>query len=198
MKKIAIATCVLLGLTGTVQAGGDAAVGKEKSAMCGACHGADGNSAVPTFPSLAGQAEGYLTKQIKDFKSGARKDPVMSGQAAAIDDADIPNLAAYFSSQKRNPNTVTDADLAARGQKLYLGGNMATGVPACSACHGPTGNGNPAAGFPSLSAQHAAYVTTQLQRFKSGERENQMMNGTVARMSDDEMKAVAEYITGLH
>jgi cytochrome c553 len=198
MKKIAIATCVLLGVTSTVQAGGDPAVGKEKSALCGACHGMDGNSAVPTFPKLAGQSESYLTKQLKDFKAGVRKDPVMSDQAKTVEDADIPHLAAYFSGQKPVPGAATDADLAATGQRIYLGGNLAKGIPACTACHGPTGGGNPAAGFPQLSGQHAMYITTQLQRFKSGERENAMMRGSAANLSEDEMKAVAEYITGLH
>jgi len=202
MKKIVIATCVLLSLTGTTaQASGDPALGKEKSVMCGACHGQDGNSAVPTFPKLSGQAESYLMKQLKDFKAGTRKDPMMSAQAATLTDADISNLAAYFSSQTGTPDAVADANLAARGQKLFLGGDTTNEVPACAACHGPTGAGNPAAGFPALSGQHALYVTTQLQRFKSGERTNdpaQMMVNSVARMSDSEMKALAEYISGLH
>jgi len=197
MKKIVIATCLLLGVTSAVQAGGDPAIGKEKSAVCGACHGMDGNSVVPTFPKLAGQSENYLIKQLKDLKAGVRKDPVMSGQAAALNDADIPHLAAYFSSQKPAPGAAANADLAATGQKLFSG-NLAKGIIACSACHGPTGAGNPAAGFPRLTGQHAMYVTTQLQRFKSGERENPMMRGVVANISEDEMKAVAEYITGLH
>lgn len=198
MKKIAIAPCVLLSVTSAVQAGGDPAIGKEKATVCGACHGTDGNSVVPTFPKLAGQSENYLFKQLTDFKAGVRKDPVMSGQAATLEDADIPHLAAYFSSQVSAPGTASDAELAARGQRIYLGGNLAKGVPACAACHGPTGAGNPAANFPRLSGQHAMYITTQLQRFKSGERENAMMRGTVANLSDDEMNAVAEYITGLH
>jgi cytochrome c553 len=200
MKKIAIATCVLLGLTSTAQAGGDPAIGQEKSAICGACHGADGNSTVPTFPKLAGQSENYLTKQLKSFKDGTRKDKdgVMSAQAAGLDEADIPHLAAYFASQKATPNAVSDAELAAQGQKLFMGGNAATGVVACAACHGPTGSGNPAAGFPALGGQHAMYVITQLQSFQSGGRTNEMMNGSVAHMTDDEMKAVAEYISGLH
>jgi cytochrome c553 len=198
MKKIAIATCMLLGFASTVQAGGDPAIGRDKSAMCGACHGADGNSAVPTFPKLAGQSEAYLTKQTMNFKSGARKDPVMSGQAAALEDGDIPHLAAYFASQKPVPGAASDADLAAQGQRIYLGGVTAKGVSACAACHGPSGNGNPAAEFPGLSGQHSTYTVTQLQRFKSGERENDMMQGAVANMSEDEMKAVAEYIAGLH
>jgi cytochrome c553 len=198
MKKIAIAACVLLGLTTTVQAGGDPEIGKGKSALCGACHGADGNSMTPSFPKLAGQSEDYLIKQLQAYKAGVRNDPVMSGQAAALDDADIPHLAAYFASQKKAPGTASDAELAAKGQRLYLGGNVAKGVPACAACHSPTGSGNPAAGFPALSGQHSMYVVTQLQRFKSGERKGDMMKGTVANMSEDEMKAVAEYISGLN
>jgi cytochrome c553 len=201
MKKIAIATCVLLGLTGIAQASGDPAIGKEKSMICGACHGADGNSTVPNFPKLAGQGEGYLAKQLKEFKDGIRKDQVMSAQAAAVNEADIPHLAAYFASQQQTPDTAASQELATRGQRLFMGGDVANGIPACAACHGPNGAGNPAARFPSLDGQHALYTVTQLQRFKSGERANdpnQMMRTTVARMSEDEMKAVAEYIAGLH
>jgi len=199
MKKIAIATSVImLGLISAAHGAGDPAIGKDKSAACGACHGADGNSAVPTFPSLASQSEGYLIKQLQNFKTGVRNDPVMSDQAKAIDDADIPHLAAYFASQKRTPNTAaTNPELVAQGRKLFLGGNIASGVPACSSCHGPTGNGNPAAGYPSLSGQQAQYTVTQLQRFKSGERAGDMMRGSVARLSDAEMNALAEYLAGL-
>jgi len=199
MKKIVIATCVLLGLTSTAQGAGDPAIGKEKSAVCGACHGTDGNSSIPTFPRLAGQSEKYLTKQLKDLKAGLRTNPIMSEQAKAINEEDIPHLAAYFSSQKPIENTAaTNPELAAQGRKLFLGGNSATGVPACAACHGPLGIGNPAAGFPLLSGQHSLYVTTQLQAFKSGERKNDMMNSSAAHLSDAEMNALAEYVTGLH
>lgn len=197
MNKIAIATSLVLGFASVAQGGGDPAIGKDKSAMCGACHGADGNSAVPTFPSLAGQAEGYLIKQLQNFKAGVRKDPVMSDQAKAIEDADIPHLAAYFSSQTRTANTASNPELAAQGRKLFLGGNIATGVSACAACHGPTGAGNPAAGFPSLSSQQAQYITTQLQRFKTGERPGDMMRGSVANLTETEMNALAEYISGM-
>lgn len=198
MNKVTILSCVLLGLISNIYAENNLAFGQEKTAACGACHGADGNSIVPNFPSLAGQAAGYLEKQITAFKSGSRKDSVMSEQAKVIEDTDIPFIAAYFASQKIVPNAATDAGLAAVGQRLFMGGNLSKGIPACSGCHGPTGKGNPAAKFPLLSGQQSMYVITQLQRFKTGERENEMMRGSVANMSEDEMKAVAEYISGLY
>ena len=199
MKKITVSIGILLSLTTAAQAAGNPAAGKEKAAVCGACHGVDGNSAIPTFPKLAGQAENYLLKQLTDLRSGARKDPIMSGQAAAINEADIPDLVAYFSSQTRVPGAAADAVLAERGLRIYKGGDVATGVPACASCHGPHGAGNPAARYPSLNGQHSLYVMTQLQHFKSGDRSNgPMMNDSVARMTEDDMKAVAEYIAGLH
>ncbi|CAK0761917.1 Cytochrome c4 [Gammaproteobacteria bacterium] len=201
MKRKIISLGTLLAVSCVVQAAGDPVAGKEKAAVCGACHGADGNSVVPTFPRLAGQSEEYLAKQLKELKGGVRKDPIMSSQTAAINEADIPNLAAYFASQKHVAATESsNKELFARGQKLFMGGNTAASVPACASCHGPNGAGNPAAHFPSLAGQHAGYITTQLQRFKSGERANdpnRMMQDSAARISTEEMKAVAEFIAHL-
>lgn len=182
-----------------VQAGGDASAGKTKSAPCIACHGADGNSPNPIWPKLAGQHPDYISKQIADFKGGARKDPLMSAQAAALNDQDIGDLAAYYTKQKLQSGTAA-ADKVEAGERLYRGGNIATGVAACSACHGPTGSGNPGARFPSVAGQHADYVSKTLKDFRSGTRGNdpgKMMRDIASKMSDAEIEAVAQYMQGL-
>ncbi|HKK14343.1 MAG TPA: c-type cytochrome [Gammaproteobacteria bacterium] len=202
MKKwfaFAIAVSVF-GVTGTALAKGDAAAGKAKSTTCAACHGADGNSANPMFPKLAGQGEEYIIKQLHDFKSGARKNATMQPMAAPLSDQDIEDLAAYFSSQK---TTIGKADpkLVDAGQALYRGGDMKTGVPACMGCHTPDGAGNPAAKFPMLHGQHAKYVVTQLKAFRAGERHNdagKMMRNIAEKLTDHQIEAVASYIQGLH
>lgn len=200
MKKLAIAV-MLLGAVGTAQAAtGDAAAGQAKSAVCAACHGADGNSVVPTFPRLAGQGDPYIVKQLMDFKSGARSNPIMSPMAKPLSDQDVLNLAAYFSSQKAGVD-VANAEQAALGEKLYRGGDKATGVAACMACHGPDGSGNPAAKFPKIGGQHAAYVEAQLKAFRDGSRSNdpnKMMRDIAGRMTDAEIASVAQYVSGLH
>ncbi|EGV52002.1 cytochrome c4 [endosymbiont of Riftia pachyptila (vent Ph05)] len=198
-KWLVTASIALAVAAGGAQAAGDAAAGQTKSATCAACHGPDGNSLNPQWPKLAGQHAKYIERQIADFKSGARKDPVMTAQAALIQEQDIPNLAAYFSSQKRNAGTAA-ADKVALGEKIYRAGNAATGVSACMACHGPSGSGNPQANFPSLAGQHAPYVEKALKDFRSGGRTNdtgKMMQGVANRMSDEEIAAVAQYVQGL-
>ncbi|HEY0722305.1 MAG TPA: c-type cytochrome [Gammaproteobacteria bacterium] len=200
MKNLAIAALVVLGAFGTAQAAGDAAAGQTKAAVCAACHGADGNSMVPTFPKLAGQHESYLTKQLTDFKSGARKDPTMTGMAMPLSDQDVADLAAYFASQKVAIGSA-NAEKAAVGKKIYQGGDAAKGISACMACHGPSGAGNPGAKYPALQGQQSMYVVKQLQDFRSGARGNdvaKIMPSIAARMSDAEIEAVAEYIAGLH
>ncbi len=181
-------------------AAGDAEAGKVSAAMCASCHGEDGNSFNPEWPKLAGQHAKYLVKQIKDFKSGARKNDMMAPMAQALSDQDAENVAAYFASQatsKGNPATGEQAELGAR---IYKGGNKASGVSACMACHGPNGMGNPAAGFPRLAGQHAAYTANQLKIFRSGARSNdpaKMMQNIAARMTDAEIAAVAAFIEGM-
>jgi cytochrome c553 len=201
MKKMLAmaATCVLVGSATVALAAGDATAGKQKSASCAACHNADGNSTNGEWPKLAGQGAKYAAKQLREFKSGERANAIMSGMAAPLSDQDMEDLAAYFASQ-----TITrgeaDPELVALGQALYRGGNLASGVSACSACHGPDGAGNPEAGFPALGGQHAQYTETQLKAFRSMERANdagQMMRNTAMRMTDAEIKAVASYIQGL-
>jgi cytochrome c553 len=172
--------------------------------VCAACHAADGNSIGPANPKLAGQFPEYLHKQLVDFKAQggkkpARENPVMNGMVANLSAADMQNLAAYFSGQKLKPAAATDKDLATLGQKVWRGGNAQTGVPACAGCHGPTGAGIPAE-FPRVAGQYAEYVATQLRSFRDGARANDpngMMRGVAGRMSEREIKAVAEYAAGL-
>ena len=183
-----------------VSAAGDATAGKAKSANCAGCHGADGNSSNPTWPKLAGQSAAYIVKQLSDFKSKKRTDPMMDYQASVLSQADMDNLGAYFSSQTGTQGAA-DEKLVTAGAKLYRGGNKKKGVAACIACHGPTGAGNPAAKFPKLSGQHAAYVEKAMKDFRSGARSNdmnKMMQNIAEKMSDKEIQAVASYISGLH
>ena len=184
-----------------VSAAGDAKAGKAKAITCAGCHGPNGNSANPAWPKLAGQHAGYIAKQLADLKAGkTRNDPLMGSQAAGLSDQDMADLAAYYAKQTGSQGA-TDEKLAAAGAKLYRGGNKKKGVAACIACHGPTGAGNPAAKFPKLSGQHAAYVEKAMKDFRSGARNNdmnKMMQNIAEKMSDKEIKAVASYISGLH
>lgn len=168
--------------------------------VCVACHGVDGNSPAPANPKLASQHPDYLNKQLANFKSGERKNPIMMGMVAALTPDDMKNLAAYYGGQKLAPAAAKDKALAAQGEKIYRGGIAAMGVPACSGCHGPAGSGIPAM-FPRLAGQHGEYIETQLKTFRNGERANdpgKMMQMVAMKMSDQDIKAVAEYITGLH
>ncbi len=180
---------------------GDATKGKTLSAVCAACHGADGNSSNPDWPKLAGQGEAYIVKQLHDFREDKRAEATMTPMAKGIaTDEDVLHLAAYFSSQKQTGGTA-NKDKVAAGEKIYRGGIMASGVAACSGCHGPTGMGNPPAKYPRISGQHAKYIAKQLKAFRSGSRTNdpgKMMRNIAAKMSDAEIEAVAEYIAGLH
>lgn len=199
LHKSIIVSLVLL-LAAPVQAAGNAAAGEKKSAACMGCHGPKGNSLNPVWPKLAGQGAGYLVKQMADFKSGARKDPIMAGQAAGLSSQDIADLAAYFSAQKISAAS-TDKSKLTLGQNIYRGGNKEKGVAACSACHGPTGAGNPAAKFPALGSQQPAYAVKAMKDFRTGARSNddgKMMRDIAGRMSDKEIEAVASYIAGLH
>jgi cytochrome c553 len=168
--------------------------------VCIACHGTDGNSPAPVNPKLASQHPDYLNKQLADFKSGARKSVIMAGMAAMLTPEDMKNVAAHFGGQKQAPSAAQDKALVAQGEKIYRGGIAAMGVPACGGCHGPAGSGIPAM-FPRLAGQHGEYIVAELIKFRNGERANdpgKMMQMVAAKMSDKDMKAVAEYITGLH
>lgn len=201
MKKLAFAVLVMFGAVSTVSAAGDAAAGKTKSASCAACHGADGNSMVPTFPKLAGQHASYIAKQLAAFKSRDRIDPTMNGMAAPLSEQDMADLGAYFASQTAAIGAPAGEEKAATGKALYQGGDKAKGISACMACHGPSGAGNPGADFPSLQGQHSTYVVKALKEFRSGVRTTdpqKMMRDIAAKMSDADIEAVAEYIAGLH
>lgn len=169
--------------------------------VCAACHAVDGNSTVAANPRLAAQPAAYLYKQLQDFKSGARPSPIMAPVAATLSDNDMRNLAAYYSVQAAKPGVATDAKLVEAGRKLYRGGNKATGLPACMACHGPNGAGVPAQ-YPRLGGQHAAYVEAQLQAFRKGARNKpdnntDVMEAVAAKLSDADIKALAQYVSGL-
>lgn len=202
MKKLIslVALVAFTGMAGTALAAGNAAAGKARSAVCAGCHGVDGNSAAPNFPKLAGQDAAYIAKQLADYKSGARKDPIMSGMAAGLAKKDMEDLGAYFAIQKRTAGTATaSAETLKKGERLYRGGNAKFGVSACMSCHGPAGTGVPPR-FPAVAGQHAAYSQKQLTDFKSGARSNdsEVMTRIAFRMSEAEIKAVSEYMAGLH
>ena len=167
------------------------------SATCVASHAADGNSTVPAQPKLAQQHPEYLIKQLKEYKSGARKDPVMQGFAAALSESDMRNVAYWLASQKVKPGEARNGDTLALGERIYRGGITDRNIAACAGCHSPNGVGIPSQ-YPRLGGQHADYIATQLQQFRNGKRGNsQPMTDVAAKMNDVEIKAVADYIAGL-
>jgi cytochrome c553 len=183
----------------------DAGKGAEiANKVCVACHAVDGNSPVAANPKVAGQFYDYLYKQLGNYKAQAgkkpeRDNPVMAGMVAPLSDADMKNVAAHYAGQKLNPAKATNKELAAIGQKLYRGGNAATGIAACAGCHGPTGAGIPSQ-YPRIAGQYAEYTEAQLKAFRSGARANDpngMMRLVAARLTDREIQAVAEYVAGL-
>lgn len=194
---------LVIGLLGSISAyaAGDAAKAATiVNTVCVACHGADGNSAVAMYPKLAGQHPEYITKQLTNFKAGDRKNPIMSGMVASLSPEDMVNLGAYFGSQTPKPGTAKSNGVGSVGEKIYKGGIPGIGVPACASCHGPTGAGIPVQ-FPRLAGQHAEYIVAQLKTFHTGERANdgaKMMRMIAAKLSDQDMVAVADYIQGLH
>lgn len=197
--------CVLF--AGNAQAafeGGDPAEGQAKSALCAGCHGADGNSPMADFPRLAGQYEGYIVKQIKDFQRGERtNNETMAGMAATIASiADAKDIGAYFSQQEMasEPITEIDADLAKKGERLFTQGNPSSGVYGCINCHGARGKGKAEniTQFPIIGGQHRDYIIKQLQDFRAGARNNDpagMMAAIAEKLTDDEIRAVAEYLS---
>ncbi|HZN12587.1 MAG TPA: c-type cytochrome [Blastocatellia bacterium] len=187
------------GSTAPALAAGSKEAGQTKSTPCVACHGIDGNSANPEWPSIAGQHESYFVRQLKAFRAGERQNPLMSPMAAGLSDEDIADLAAFYSSQTARGGEAEPSKLKL-GQKVYRAGNMEEQTMACAACHGPTGRGNPLASYPAIQGQHATYVATQLRAYKSGARTNdpnQMMRSVAVRLSDAEIDAVASYVQGL-
>lgn len=184
-------------LSGAVWAEGSANAGQQKAEMCEGCHGKAGNSETPIFPKLAGQHTGYLSKQLRDFREQKRVDPSMNAIAEGLSDKDIDDLVVYYASQKAHPEA---AAAVPAGQRLYLQGNAATGVPACTGCHGPSGAGNGPARYPALAGQHAAYVAKALGDFKTQERANDAnaaMRAIAAKLGAEEINTLADYIAGL-
>lgn len=193
----------------TAMAAGNVQAGKSKAAACAACHGPDGNSPSGQYPNLAGQGAPYLVKQLQDFKSGARDNAIMKGMAANLSEQDMQDLAAYFSQQKVHTGQA-DPKLVEQGEKLFRGGDLDKGVPACSGCHNPAGQGADAARFPALAGQHAQYVEAQLKAFRAVGRGDlgdnvikrnndpgKMMEMIAAKLSDQQIKAVASFVSGL-
>jgi len=174
--------------------------GNEKTKTCAVCHGVDGNSVNPVWPKLAGQHAEYIFKQLKDFQSGARKNVQMSPLAATLSEDDIYEIATYFSSQKIKVGYASVETLPL-GEQIYRAGNASKGLPACMACHGPSGAGNSAASFPAISGQHAEYIKIQLLAFRDNKRTNDTnmaMQIVSEKMTTEEIDAVANYIQGLH
>ena len=193
---------------------GDAAAGATKAAACAACHGADGNSSDPQYPKLAGQHERYIARQLELYKTGQRENPIMMGMAAPLSRQDMRDIGAYFATQKVVPGVADDSAVAEGanagrkfyqvGERLFRAGKADQSVPACMACHGPTGAGNPGPAWPSLGGQHAGYTAAALSSFRDGEvwgkdgNANTIMTSIAANLSDEEIQALATYIEGLH
>ena len=203
-RIVATLTCVSTLFTGLffsqAFAAETASAEKIVTTVCAACHGVDGNSVVSMYPKLAAQHPEYLQKQLSNFKSGERKNAVMSAMAAPLSDADMQALANYFSSQQARAGAAKSNGKGSLGEKIYKGGIAANNVPACTSCHGANGAGIPSQ-FPRLSGQHAEYTVTQLKAFRAGERANdaaKVMRSIAMKLTDDDMAAVADYIQGLH
>ena len=178
---------------------GDVEAGKSKSIVCSACHGQDGNSINPLWPSLAGQHKQYTIHTLRAYQNGTRVDAVMQAQVIALTEQDLEDIAAYYNAQTMQKKDY-DYGLAKKGESLYRGGNASTGVAACIACHGPTGRGNPGAGYPSLAGQHAEYTADALKGYIKTERKaglNDMMQSLAPRLTAEEIEAVSEYIQAL-
>jgi cytochrome c553 len=180
---------------------GSADAGKSRALTCGACHGADGNSVNPMWPSVAGQHSTYIYDQLQAFKTGTRSDILMSAQSLALNEQDMRDLAVYFESQAAAARPVANVATIASGEELYRGGDDKAGIPACLACHGPTGRGNPAASYPSLRGQYAEYTAKQLRDYASGARKSdgptKVMRDIAQRLSDKDIADLASYIQGL-
>lgn len=180
---------------------GDATAGQSKTAACAACHGMDGNSADAQYPKLAGQHASYIARELGLFKSGKRANPIMLGFAAPLSEQDMRDIGAYFASKTSLPG-VADAKLVPVGEAYYRSGDAKDGVPACMACHGPDGRGNPGAEYPQLAGQHADYVAARLKAYRDGsaggDDHARIMEAIAKNLSDAEIAALASYVEGLH
>ena len=214
MNKILSSIVVAISVTAApfAMANGDAVRGETLAATCGACHGADGNSVLATFPKLAGLGEKYIAKQLHDIKNGDRIVVEMTGLLTNLSDQDIADIAAFFNSKttqlsgakdiKVKVNSGEEISALELGAKLYRGGNAAAGIPACTGCHSPRAQGNGPAGYPHLSGQHSDYIAKQLKDFRAGNRTNdgdaRIMRSVTERMSDAEITALANFVAGLN
>jgi cytochrome c553 len=202
MKPSALASLFVLcslGVSAGALADGSAEKGESKSTACIACHGPGGNSVNPEWPSLAGQGQAYIHKQLQAFKGGARKNPLMTPMAMGLSEEDMADLGAYFAGQKPTGLEADPGKLAV-GQRVYRSGDPKNGVPACAACHGPAGDGNAPAAYPALRGQYATYVAAQLRNYRAGTRQtdpSQMMRTVASTMTDEQIDAVASYVQGL-
>ncbi len=201
MTTLRFVLCLLISITANTYASepaqGDASRGQISSGTCQGCHGPDGNSFSPDWPNLASQNANYLSKQIHDFQSGARKDPTMSSMVVGLAEKDIADIVAYFAAQTAKADA---ASQSAAGQKLYRGGNRYTHVPACASCHGPHGVGNGPGMIPRLAGQKMGYVGKAMRDFKSGTRSNdrnQIMRDIAAKLTEKEIDAVAQFLAGM-
>lgn len=206
MRKLLASLAITMGAVGAahadLEADADAAAGREKAQSCAACHGQAGISPSPAFPHLAGQQASYLAKQIMDIRDGNRVVAQMAGQVDNFSDQDAWDVARFYADQDANLGQADpDGELLARGEALYRAGDMSKGIPACAACHTPTGVGIGSAVYPALSGQFPEYTVSTLQAFAAGERANDpanIMRDIAAKMSDADMEAVANYVLGLH
>ncbi|UQN11819.1 c-type cytochrome [Methylococcus capsulatus] len=199
IKALAFGFGVLaLGAGSWAHAEGNPAAGKKKAETCSGCHGEDGNSNAPIFPKLAGQHAAYLTKQLQEFRSQSRGESTMAAIAEPLSDEDIADLSAWFAKGAVHIEE-EEGDYSA-GERLYRSGDLGKGIPACSACHGPHGEGNGEAGFPAVRGQYSAYVAKALREFKTGERHNdrnQMMRDIAGKLSDEDIGAVSDFVSVL-
>ena len=204
-----VASSVASGVTSAIEdaasvSGGNIAAGKAKSAACAACHGVDGNSLVPMYPKIAGQSAAYIAKQLADFKKGmssggkeGRADPVMAPMTAALSEQDMIDLGAYFASHKAKPGDGKKNDA---GHQLFFGGDSKRGITACAACHAPNGKGMDLAGFPAVAKQNVTYLKGQLEKFRSGARNNDtnsMMRNIAIKLTDKDIEALSQYMSAL-
>jgi cytochrome c553 len=207
MKPAALLSSILLSVAAALPAVANEAAAPAKpdlakgqatvTAVCGACHTADGSRGAPANPILQGQHADYLVKQLTEFKAGTRENAIMAGMAATMSPEDMKNVAAFYAGKQAKPGAAKHKDLVLLGEKIYRGGIAERNVPACSGCHSPNGAGIPAQ-YPRLAGQHADYTEAQLVAFRSGVRKNSLqMTGVAAKMNDREIKAVSDYIAGL-
>lgn len=190
------------GSSGDLFTQGDASAGAKKASTCFACHGPGGNGSIsPTFPKLADQGSRYIFEQLGEFKKGTRKNPIMHAQTASLSEQDMRDLAAYFAAQKFVPGVASPKSVKV-AQPLYRGGDPARGLPACAACHGPRGEGNPAAAYPRIAGQNSKYIATQLEAYKAGTRgganaRGKIMQQVASKLTDQDIQALSGYVSGL-